>query len=156
MTFADTYSAGWIGPCVQNKYGLALDGGGVLFVSKEPMPPKVIKIKRHSISAPAPATPAAGYGNQQQAKRKPQGGPPVALFVVIGFVVVLLIGLGVAISSSSRSAPPRPVQSPTSQRQSAKKFRRPVGEMRDYMLSHQEPELLKARKARKAGKRPKR
>ena len=80
----------------------------------------------------------------------------MALFVVIGFVVVLLIGLGVASSSSRRPAPPRRVQNKTSQRQGAKKFDRPVGEMRDYMLSHQEPELLKARKARKAGKRPKR
>jgi hypothetical protein len=81
------------------------------FVNREAMPPKVIKIKRRSVSdpAPAPATRTAarrpgtaGYGNQQRAKRKPQGGPPVALFVVIGFVVVLLIGLGVASSSSRR------------------------------------------------------
>ena len=143
------------------------------------MPPKVIKIKRRSVSDPAPATPVAGtrrrpqttrtaspatarrpgtagYGDQQRGKRKPQGGPPVALFVVIGFVVVLLIGLGVA-SSSSRRAAPRRVQNRTSQRQAApQKFTRPVGEMRDYMLSHKEPELLKARKARKSGKRPKR
>ena len=139
------------------------------------MAPKVIKIKRHSISAPPPtearrppqstrtASPAttarrpgaAGYREQKPAKRKPQGGPPVALFVVIGFVVILLIGLGVA-SNSSRRAAPRPVQKQAYQRQSPKSSRRPVGEMRDYMLSHEEPELLKARKARVRGKRPKR
>jgi hypothetical protein len=70
-------------------------------------------------------------------------------------VVILLIALGVA-SNSSRRAAPRPVQKQTYQRQSSKKSRRPVGEMRDYMLAHEEPELLKARKARLRGKRPKR
>ena len=79
----------------------------------------------------------------------------MALFVVIGFVVILLIALGVASSSSPRPAPRR-VQKQPAQRQSPKRSRRPVGEMRDYMLSHEEPELLKARKARVRGKRPKR
>ncbi len=79
----------------------------------------------------------------------------MALFVVIGFVVIVLIGVGVA-SNSSRRAAPRRVQKQASQRQSPKQSRRPVGEMRDYMLAHEEPELLKARKARVRGKRPKR
>ena len=160
-------------PCVAPiLYVWALDGGGVFVYIRQAMSPRVIKIKRRSVSAPSPAKAkrrplttrtassatttrrpgTAGYGNQRPAKHKPQGGPPVALFVVIGFVVVLLIGLGVA-SSSSRCSTPHRVQNQTYQRQGSRQSDHP---MRDYMESHEEPELLKARKARMAGKQPRR
>lgn len=140
---------------------------------------KVIKVKRQSVSAPPPPPtpapragnirytrpvstaaapsaqrPAAGQARTAPKRKQAAGGPPVALFAVIGLVVVVLIAIGIAISSNSASPPPQRAQATTIQRGGPKEFDRPLGDMRDYMKAREEPELLKQRKARMAGKRP--